>query len=174
MKKLLTIITGIFLFILPLKASGAYSTFQYPNIPVLKEASGVFHIYLQKQSKWEEVGSISCDKYFRQKALDISRYISENENRVIKVMLKKQGGGMAHIDSVLINGKAPLSISGIDAEIKKVKTDDFDVIDATDRGIEVEFSDIEGKAILSLTARIEESVISKVPFQYPVSNLTKR
>jgi len=173
LKKILIMISGLFLFILPVMAFGSYPASQYPNVPAFNEksASGVFHLYVQKDGRWEDAGQISFDKYFRQKTLDITAHAGSG--KTVKLRLEKEGGGMAHIDSLLLNTKAPLSTSGTDADIKKFTKDDFDVADASGKGVEFEFSTAEGKAIVSLTARIEETVISKTPFQYPAENLYK-
>jgi hypothetical protein len=151
----------------------SYSSFQYPKVPLFneKKVNGDFHIYVKKGGIWEEAGKIGFDKYFRQRTIDISRYA--DSGKTVRILLKKEGGGMAHIDSVHLNNKPPLKVSGTDADIKKFTKDDFDVADATGRGIEVEFSGVEGRAIINLTARIEEETISKTPFQFPVENLYK-
>ncbi len=91
----------------------------------------------------------------------------------VKIKLIKEGGGSAQIDSVLLNSRPALSASGIDADLKKLVKDDFDVVDASGKGIELEFNGTAGNAILSLSARIEELVIAKTPFQYPLENLYK-
>lgn len=173
-KKLFIIIIIFLILIIPLIASGAYSKFQYQNIPAFdeKRIGGVFVVYIENDGVLEEVGKLSFDKYFREKRLDISNHISKNQP--VKIVLRKIGGNGAHIDSILLNGIAPdrISVSGVDIKIDKVIRDDFDVIDATN-DIKVEFSDVKDKALMSLTARIEEPVISKVPFQFPLSNLYK-
>jgi hypothetical protein len=172
-KKILLLIVGAFLFTIPVVAFGSYSAFQYPHVPVFdnKNTNGVFNVYVEKEGIWQNAGVLSFDRYFRQRTLDITHHMAGRNS--IKIKLTKEGGGSAHIDSVLLNSRPPLSASGIGADLKKLMQDDFDVVDASGKGIELEFNGTEGKAILSLSARIEESVITKTPFQYPLENLYK-
>ncbi|MCX8031234.1 MAG: hypothetical protein N3A59_06630, partial [Thermodesulfovibrionales bacterium] len=173
MRKVQSLVLILFLLMIPVIASGSYSSFHYPNLPVFSEgkANGTFNLYVQKEGKWQEAGKLSYDRYLRQKALDLTKFMGKEET--LKIKLIKQGGGNAHIDSVLLNGNPPLSISGIEANLKKLTKDDFDVVDASGGEIELQFSKSEGTAILSLTARIEEKEVSKTPFQYPLVNLYK-
>ena len=173
LRKALMLFSCIFILMFSSMVFASYSSFQYPKVPLFneKEVNGEFHIYVKNGGIWEETGKIGFDKYFRQRTIDISRYA--DSGKTVKILLKKEGGGMAHIDSVHLNNKPPLKVSGTDADIKKFTKDDFDVADATDKGIEMEFNAVEGRAIINLTARIEEKTISKTPFQFPVENLYK-
>jgi hypothetical protein len=173
LKKILMLMSGILIFTLQAVAFGSYPSAQYPNVPAFneKKANGVFHLQVQKDGKWVDAGQIGLDKYFRQRSLDISSYAESG--KTVKIRLTKDGGGLAHIDSILLNTRSPLSASNRDTDIKKFAKDDFDVADASGKGMEFEFSAEEGKVIISLTARIEEEVISKTPFQYPTANLYK-
>lgn len=170
-KRVLSLIVGVFLLIIPVIASGSYPLFNYPNMPVFddKNTNGVFKVYIEKNGISESAGVLGFDSYFRQRTLDISKHAAGLSS--VKIRLKKEGGGAAHIDSVLLNSMPPLTASGIGADIKKLKRDDFDVIDASGNIIELEFPATGGKAGLSLSARIEELEISKTPFQFPLTNL---
>jgi len=172
-KKVLLIIFGAFLLTIPVIAFGSYPFFYYPNVPVFNEktTNGVFHVYVEREQKWEDAGILSFDKYFRPRTLDITNHVVGRNT--VKIKLIKEGGGSAHIDSVLLNSRPALSASGVGADLNKLVKDDFDVADASGKGIELEFNGTEGSAILSLSARIEELVIAKTPFQYPLENLYK-
>jgi len=162
-----------FLFLIPVTASGSYTVFEYPSIPLFDEnnANGSFNVFIERNGIWENIGKMSFDKYYRHKELDITDYANESK---IRVKLRKQGGGMAHIDSILLNNKQPSKVINADI-LKKLIKDDFDVIDASDKEIEVEFNvQQKEKVRLGLTARIEGKIISEIPFQYPVSNLYKK
>jgi hypothetical protein len=172
-KKVLLIVLGAFLLTVPAIALGSYSSFSYPNVPALNESAtnGVFHVYVERGQKWEDAGKLSFDRYFRPKTLDIARHVVGQSP--VKIRLVKEGGGTAQIDSVLLNSSPALSASGMDADLKKLAKDDFDVVDASGKGVELEFHGTGAEAVLSLSARIEESVISKTPFQYPLENTYK-
>lgn len=172
-KRVLSLIVGVFLLIIPVIASGSYPLFNYPNMPVFdnKNTNGSFNIYIEKNGIWESAGELGFDSYFRQRTLDISNHAAGLSS--LKIKLKKDGGGAAHIDSVLLNSMPPLTASGIGADMRKLKRDDFDVIDASGNVIVLEFPATGGKTGLSLSARIEELEISKTPFQYPLANLYK-
>jgi hypothetical protein len=170
-KRVLSLIVGVFLLIIPVIASGSYPSFNYPNIPVFdnKNTNGAFNVYIEKDGAWESAGVLGFDSYFRQRTLDITNHAAGPSS--LKIKLKKEGGGAAHIDSVLLNSTPPLKASGIGADIKKLKQDDFDVVDASGNEIVLDFPVTGGKTGLSLSARIEELEISKTPFQYPLANL---
>ncbi|MCU0599777.1 MAG: hypothetical protein MUE70_11050 [Desulfobacterales bacterium] len=172
-KKVSMLLAGIFLLTLPALVFGAYPSFQYPDVPAFndKSGSGIFRLYVQKDGAWEDAGQAGFDRYFRQRTWDITPYAVGGET--VRILLKKEGGGMAHMDSALLNGNPALHVSGADFGVRKLATDDFDVADASGNGVELEFSAVEGKAVISLTARIEEAAISKTPFQYPPENLYK-
>jgi len=172
-KKVLLIILGAFLLTIPAAAFGSYSSFSYPVLPVFDEnaSNGAFHVYVDSGQKWEDAGMLSFDRFFRPRTLDITRHVA-GQNPV-RIKLVKEGGGSAQIDSVLLNKNPALRASGIDGDLKKLSKDDFDVVDASGKGIELEFNSRGGKAVLGLSARIEESVIAKTPFQYPLDNTYK-
>ena len=126
---------------------------------------------LKKGDKWQEAGSISFDKYFREREIDLTDHISNEGN--IKVRLLQKGGGAAHIDSVSLGEKSPIEVKGIDNGLQKVSKQDFDVIDAFNKSIEITFPKNSNNKILKLTARVENTQISKIPFQFPIANLYK-
>ncbi len=74
-KKVLQLIFGAFLLTIPVIAFGSYPSFYYPNVPVFNEktTNGVFHVYVEREQKWEDAGVLSFDRYFRPRTLDIAR-----------------------------------------------------------------------------------------------------
>lgn len=172
-KKVLLLIFGAFILTNPVIAFGSYPSFHYPDVPGFdnKNTNGVFNVYVESEGVWQNAGVLSFDRYFRQRTLDITNQVVGRNS--VRIKLTKEGGGSAHIDSVLVNNRPPLSAAGREADLKKLMQDDFDVVDASGKGIELEFTGTEGSAILSLSARIEGLLIAKTPFQYPVENLYK-
>ncbi len=171
-KRAISIFFLLTMIVFPAIAKGSYNSFQYPSLPSFIEANsnGAFEIYIEKEGEWKNAGRLSFDKYLRQKEIELENYTNNN---VIKIKLKKTGGNMAHIDSVFLNNVPPSKINTHD-KLNKLTENDFDVIDASNKEVELEFSVREkGKAKLALTARIEGNRISKTPFQYPLKNLYK-
>lgn len=162
------------IFLIPLAAFASYPVSQYPTITPIEKMhpNGNYAVYIEKEGKWQEAGSISFDKYFRDREIDLTGYIS-NKGK-IRVRLVQQGGGAAHMDSVSLGDKSPIQVRDIVNGVKKLSKNDFDVIDAFNKCIEMTFPLKRNSGILKLTARVESATISKVPFQFPVANLYKK
>ena len=175
MKEYKEVFLSVFLSMLlvPLVAYASYTANQYSNVPPIDKMhpNGKYIVYIEKGDKWQESGSISFDKYFREREIDLRGYISGEGN--IRVRLLQQGGGAAHIDSVSLGDKSPIEVRGIENGLKKLSDKDFDVIDVFNKSIDMTFSSDIGNSILKLTARVEDTTISKIPFQFPVANLYK-
>ena len=131
--------------------------------------NGEYEIYVFTQDKWQEVGKIAFDKFFRERAVDLGSFLSDSKE--VKVKIVQKGGGTAHIDSVLLGGTSPVAVEGIQDGLKKLSKKDFDVVDAFGKEILVTFTEKSKDNVLKLTARVENTVISKTPFQFPVRNL---
>jgi hypothetical protein len=161
------------IFAIPLVAFGSYPLTHYPNIPLIEKVqpNGKYIVYVEKEGKWQEAGSMVFDMYFREREIDIKNYISVN--RPVKVRLIQQGGGAAHIDSVFLNGNPPVKVNDIDNGLKKLSKKDFDVIDSFEKTIEMTFPAGSKNSILKMTARVEDTTISKAPFQFPYENIYK-
>ena len=159
------------MFFMPLVAGASYPMHQYPNItPIEKmQPNGKYIVYVEKEGTWQEVGSINFDMYFRERQIDLTSSISDK--RTIEVRLVQQGGGAAHIDSVSLGDKSPIEVRTIENGFKKLSEKDFDVIEASNKSIEITFPMSRGNKILKLAARVESDTISKVPFQFPLANL---
>jgi hypothetical protein len=169
----------VFLAVLagPLRALAAPKVNQPVPLSIHVEGlnpAGDYVVYVLKDDVWQEAGKLSFDKYFRQKEMDLNKYVSGDEN--VKVRLVQKGGGAAHIDAVLLGNRPPADVKGTDdvLALKKVSRKDFDVVDAFHRSIELAFPGKGNTKVLSLTARVEGTKISKTPFQFPPSNVYKK
>ena len=131
---------------------------------------GRFVISVGKEEQWHEVGSLSFNRFFREREIDLSKYITGDEET--RVRLVQKGGGAAHIDSIFLGGKPPVEVKGAgdDKALRKLSRKDFDVIDAFQKEMELSFPG-GSNGILRLTARVEGTRISEIPFQFPVENL---
>jgi len=133
------------------------------------QPNGKYVVYVKKEGAWQEVGSISFDMYFRERQIDLTDH--KSDNGTIEVRIVQEGGGAAHIDSVTLGDKSPIEVRDIENGLKKLSGKDFDVIDAFNKSIEMTFPVSRENKILKLTARVESTIISKVPFQFPIVNL---
>jgi hypothetical protein len=134
--------------------------------------NGEFEIHVFSQDKWQHAGNIAFGKFFCEKELDLNSYLSGSKE--VKVRIVQQGGGAAHIDSVLIGGTPPIAVEGVQDGLKKLSKKDFDVVDAFGKKILITFPEVSKDSVLKLTARVENKVISKTPFQFPTANLYKK
>lgn len=134
--------------------------------------NGDFTVYVQKDGRWEKLGKLSYDKYLTERTLSLGKNISASGR--VNVKIEQHGGGAAHIDSVLLDGKPPVQVKSVDDGLKKLSVKDSDVIDAFGKTIELVFDAGTGNNSLALAARVENTVISKVPFQFPIENTFKR
>jgi len=135
--------------------------------------NGEYEIYVLTEGKWQQAGKIAFDKFFRERELDLSSYLTDSKE--VKVKLVQKGGGAAHIDSVLLGGISPVAVEGIQNGLKKLSNKDFDVADAFGKEILIRFPEGKSKdSALKLTARVESTVISKTPFQFPTDNLYRK
>jgi cysteine-rich repeat protein len=158
---------------MPLVAGASYPINQYPNItPIEKmQPNGEYVIYLMKEGKLQEAGKIVFDEFFRERKIDLSKYVSGEEK--VKIRLVQKGGEAAHIDSIFLGGKPPVEVIGIEKGLMKLSRKDFDVSDAFGKSLEVIFENNMGDNTLELTARVE-GVNRGIPFQFPVENLYRK
>src|SRR4030042_4710331 len=125
--------------------------------------NGEYEIYVFTEGKWQQTGKITFDKFFRERELDLSGFLSDS--REVRVKVIQKGGGAAHIDSVFLGGTPPVEVEGIQNGLKKISKKDFDVVDAFGKEILVTFPEKSKGNTLKVTARGESTVISKTPFQ---------
>lgn len=141
-------------------------------MPEKQPVNGTFTIFVQEDGAWKKVGTLSFDRHLAEKNLSLNGHAGTNGKIAVKI--EQHGGGAAHIDSVFLDGKPPVEVKGIENGLIKLSKKDSDVIDAFGRAIEVAFDAGTAKSTLSLAARIESTVISKVPFQFPPVNTYRK
>ena len=133
--------------------------------------NGEFIISIIKGKKWVEVSRIPCDKFSRDNSVEIKGI--NKKQKTVKIKITKKGGGAAYIDSIFLNGKAPLPVKTAKDPFlrKKLSKKDLDVTGAHNKDFYLEFP-VSGKSgnILEITGRIEAELISKIPFEFPVIN----
>ena len=162
------------ILLFPIITLGAYSNpyNDYITKPLKKMVpNGKYIIYILKNGQWQEVGKLTYDKYFRERELNLSQYLNANEK--VHIRLEQKGGGAAHIDSIFLGKSPPMEVKHIENGLKKLSKKDFDVINVFETGIEILFKEGNKNKTLSLTARVEGTVINKLPFQFPLKNLGK-
>jgi hypothetical protein len=135
--------------------------------------NGEYVVSVWKDGSWLTAGSLSCDRFFRERTLDLADLVVVGQPARIRITQK--GGGAAHIDAALLGGVAPEKIKGADdpKALTKMSKQDFDVIDSFHKVIELAYPAVGKDRTLSLTARVESVEISKTPFQFPSDNLFK-
>ncbi len=143
------------------------------NSPDKMAPNGEYVVSVWKDNAWKKAGSLSYDRFFRERTLDLGDLVTPGQPARIRIA--QQGGGAAHIDSALLGGAAPEKILGGDEAraLEKVSKKDFDVIDSFHKVIELAYPVAGKDRTLSLTARVESIEISKTPFQFPAENLYK-
>ena len=134
-------------------------------------AQGTFTVEVLEQGSWKRAGEIQADQHYRIQTLTLP---TENMPWPLRVRLTQQGGGAAHLDSVLLDGTPPQSVAG--GSLDKLKARDYDVIDVFGKSVELSFARPGGGALgsghkLTVTARIEPKQISQEPFQFPLANM---
>jgi hypothetical protein len=171
--KLLFVTITIILLFCPLMVFASYPVRQYPYVPPIEKMqyNGEYSIYVLKDGRWQEVGKLTYDEFFRERAIDLSRYISDE--KAVRVQIRQKGGEAAHIDSVVLGDNPPVQVKEIADGLKKLSKNDFDVIDAFGRKLEVMFNKGVKDNILKLTARIEDINRGK-PFQFPIANMNRK
>ncbi|HHW48373.1 MAG TPA: hypothetical protein GXX14_07130 [Clostridiaceae bacterium] len=167
------LIVLLFISLVPMRAA-AENTVNIQNEIYSKDPknftpNGVLEISIEKDGEWKKAGELEYDRFLRSGNLDLNPWISDNSS--VKIRIVKNGGGAAHIDSLILGGSSPDFVNGEDGlPVDKLSADDFDVIPVDTDGIVVSFNSVSGNKILNVTARIEETVISKIPFRFPSAN----
>jgi hypothetical protein len=131
--------------------------------------NGRYLVSVLRKDRWVEAGEIQADKHLRMGSVDLTRWIRKG---AVRVRIEQEGGGAAHMDSVLLGGRAPETTDAV--MVKKLSIRDNDVIDVFGKTLEFVFKDVSRKnkpCVLEVTARIESEEISKIPFHFPLVNL---
>ncbi len=133
--------------------------------------NGEYIIEVFKDGGWHKAGSLAFDRVFRERKMDLRPFLPEG--RTIRVRITQKGGGAAHIDSIFLASLGPEKISGIKNEnpLRKLSKRDFDVVDGFKKTLVLTFPASAKDKTFALSARVENKVISKTPFQFPLENL---
>ena len=136
------------------------------------KVNGKFIVEVFHENSWQKAGEIEYGKFFLGRALDLSRFVTDGQSALVR--LTKQGGGLAHLEALLLGGAPPSEArSDNPLTLKKLSSADNDVADATD-GMEVLFPADRKGAMLLVNGRVEPVVIGKEPFKYPEANNFKK
>ncbi len=130
--------------------------------------NGEIIVHVLRDSNWQEAGKLSYGRFIQEKKLEILEL--ESSKGFVKLKLKKNGGGNAHLDFISLGDEVPTVVNGKTDLIKKLSDLDFDVISIDENWTELTLPLGKSNNILSIGARIENSVISKTPFLFPLQN----
>lgn len=161
---------SFFLISFPLSAMASiedYSAYNKIAPEKMASANGGFEIYIKAGNDWNFVNYMAFDEFYRQQTCDLSSHINSNQGVTLRIVQK--GGQAAHIDTIHIGNAFP-DMKPSSRMLSKLSKKDFDVIDAFGKSMVVEFKGDLSDSILSMVARVEGENISKIPFQFPVSN----
>ncbi len=173
---LITSLAFCAVLMVPLCALAVMETKQAAPLRIYAEVmnpAGEYVIYVLREGEWKEAGKLPFDRYFRSLEMDLSRYVPGDED--VKIRLVEKGGGAAHIDAVFLGDRPPVSVKGIEdaLALRKLSKKDFDVVDAFGKSMELTFPAGGTTKVMTLTARVEGTRISEIPFQFPLSNVYK-
>jgi hypothetical protein len=133
------------------------------------EPNGELMIYLLKDSSWQEAGSLSYDRFLRERKIDLAGIISSTDTVTLRLVQK--AGGKAHLDAVLLGGEAPIQVNDEEGmAIRKLSKKDYDVIGLEQGSMVFSFLVNTNSKMLEVSARIEATTISQTPFLFPVQN----
>jgi hypothetical protein len=130
---------------------------------------GTFAAYLEVDGRMQRVASLAFGKDLRTRRVDIGRELPDEETEP-RLVLSQEGGGAAHLDSVLLDGCSPRRLFGTDDSLSKIQKRDLDVIDAHQKQIGLVFPAGKHSGLLEVTGRIEGTAVSKTPFHFPLVN----
>ncbi|VAX25157.1 hypothetical protein MNBD_NITROSPINAE03-1183 [hydrothermal vent metagenome] len=133
---------------------------------------GRFIVEVEKNGKWEQVWALGYSHQYADLDVDLSKYVKGDEQ--VKVRLRRELGGKAHIESVYLGSAAPASATGLDADdIRYISKNDHDVVEiGLEKPLVLTFT--KGKrtnATFRLRARVEPKVIPHSPFLFPLDNI---
>ena len=138
-----------------------------------EQSAGFYDVLVYRDNQWQHAGVFRYGRHLRDQQLDLSPLLPTPG--IVRIRLFQNGGGAAHIDTVMLGGRPAIEINGCDdpLALKKVTKKDSDVIDAYYKTLDLTFVSQSNNHILAMTARIEPEAISKIPFHFPKENLFK-
>jgi len=166
-------LAALLCFLVPAYTATTKTTVNKKDVPRPISSVGFYDVLVLKDGHWRQAGILRYDHYLRTRQLDLSPLLMAESSANIKVRLFQNGGGAAHIDTVQLGGQAPSEATGCNdpLTLKKLLKKDFDVLDAHNKTLDLTFASQGSNKTLTMTARVEPGVISKVPFQFPQHNL---
>ena len=124
--------------------------------------NGSYRVQLQSGGTWKTVGAPEFGITYTAQGVLLGKAVT-------RVRLVENGGTAAQLDSVLLDGKPPIAVSGSsdDLVLKKLAATDNDVTNTLGRTLVLTFATAGTR--LEVCGRIQGE-ISKLPFEYPTSN----
>ncbi len=141
-------------------------------------SNGDLEISVWSGDAWVPGGSVSLGKHFHEKTIDIGPgrgskmpdAAAHIKAAPVRLRIEKRGGGAAHLDSIYLNGTAPIEVDGGRAALAKLVSTDMDVADISQVPLYVSFPGASERPVVSLIGRIEPETIPTDPFLLPAAN----
>ncbi len=173
MKRLIAFSCLVIVLILSVSIAFAIQvkTTMAPRPQVEEEVNGSYEIAVKTPEGWQMLGSPGFGKWPSNKVFELGQ-LPVTKNGQVVIRLTQRGGGAAHIDAVKLGGSPPISVTGGAANAKlKLFKRDHDLLEATKKTLTLTFpASNNGK--LEITARVEPTEISKMPFTFPRQDVT--
>jgi len=133
--------------------------------------NGTFDVYVYNEG-WNLVEKVGANMYLKEQAVQVPEI--QNSDGQLRVRIVKSGGGLAHLDQVLLDGEKPIEMNPDEMQqLYKLYDAEYDVLEVDENGLEVTFLNPEKSTELRFTGRIEAEVISETPHAYPLENQYK-
>ena len=125
--------------------------------------NGTYEVQVLKAGTWTTVAASGFGTVYSTRSVSLGGDFTQ-------VRLVQHGGTAAQLDSVLLDGAAPTSVSGSsDALVlKKLAATDNDVTNAFDDALVLTFP--AGGSTLIIDARVQGDISHAFPFEYPQAN----
>ncbi len=128
--------------------------------------NGVFRVQVWREGHWVAAGDSAHSQF---PAEGTVRLEGLPPGEPVRIRIRTQGPGAAHLDAVLLDGQPPSAAQG--APLRKLVKADQDIANAEHRTIELTFPPpAHDAAALTLLGRIEPKVLSKEPAKFPARN----
>jgi hypothetical protein len=152
------------------------------SLKAQQQVNGTFQIEIMQNDNWQQAGELEFGMFYSKQTLHLPKLLTASLDNgadfaeiQTKIRLSFPVHREAHIDYVMIDGSAPVNISGaqegVELAMKKVAGEDYDVIDVENLSIVMDFDVLPGQ--LEVKARIEPDEITAYPFMYPEVNTYK-
>ncbi len=138
-------------------------------IPVVSEVeNGTLEVYWRNGAVWESIGEIGFDRYFEEKSLSmVDLAIGES----FDLLIVKNADGLAHIDSVMVDGMGPTDADDGNQKLRDKVTDfDHDIVEVDESGLILTFEVNTIPEEVIINARIEPEALLQTPYAFPESS----